>query len=173
MLLAVLWIVADRLHCVRALHCRGHVIHRQLRREHPARIEDDFDFARIAGKHGDLSDTGYARERRTNDVEAVVVELSGRQTTREIEGPDRKDGRGLAIDDELEIGRKVAAKLGDAVLHHLQRDDRVRAGSKLRGDLSCASERPGPYAANARHFHDCLLERARHRQRHRARWRAA
>ena len=101
------------------------------------------------------------------------MQVGGRQPAGEIERVDRKDGGRLAIDDEIEVERKVAANLGDAVLHHLQRDDRVGARLELRGDLRGAAERPRPDAADARHFHDRLLERARDRQRHRSRGRAA
>ena len=117
---------------------------------------------------------GDARERRPDHVEGVVVELGSRERAGEVQRrrwetpPASADRR----PDSMSAGR-LAADLGDAVLHHLQRDDGVGARLELRRNLGRAAKRPRSHAPDARHLHDRLFERAGHGQRHRAGGRAA
>ena len=76
---AVLRIVPDGLQQVGAVQRLRDVVDGKLRREQPRGIDDDFDLARVAGEHADMADARHARQRRTDHVEPVVVEVRRRQ----------------------------------------------------------------------------------------------
>ena len=129
-------------------------------------IGDHFDFAGVARAHFDLAGARDARQPRPHHVERVIVQVGGRQGAREIEDVHRKRGGSEPFDDQIRAFRQRRPGIVDLPLYVLQRDDHVGGGFELRGDLGRAAERRGSHAADARHFHDRLLERARHRQHH-------
>ena len=134
--------------------------------EEARRIGDDLDLASIAGTDGDLPRARHAREARTHDVKGVVVQLCRRQRPCQIEDVHRERGWREAFDDEICTFRQGGPRIVDLSLHLLQRDDHVGRRLELRGDFGRAAEGRGAHAANDRHFHHRLLERAGDRHHH-------
>ena len=160
---------ADRLQLIRGLERIRDVADGQAGGGEPRRIGDDLDLPRVRRQHFDIADAGDARQRRPHHIEGIVVQFRRRQAARQVDAQERKGGRREALEHEVEIRRQLAADLGDMTLRLLQRHDHVGGRLELRGDLGRAAERRRADAPDARHFHQRLFERARHRQHHRPR----
>ena len=110
-----------------------------------------------------------ARQPRPHHIERVIVQVGGETGAGEIEDVHRKRRRSQPFDDRdpCPPAATAARRRSSPAPAAARRSCRSRL--ELRGDLGRAAERRRPHAADARHFHDRLLERPRHRQHHGAR----